>query len=407
MAHAASAFFNFNSDPAAGGLVKLYGIANWQASGGAGAATNGNDGFLEITPSSGNQRGAVVFADFDSGAIIKAFTFEADVRIGNGSSPPADGFSINYVRANDPVLSDVAAGGDPASDGGIWATGPNCEANLPEEGTQTGISVGFDAWSSGGNAPYCNEADQSIGPDIVGVDVRVDGNLVLQFPTPVLNGDCTDAASIQTGPTDGTGTPDGLCWAHLKVVLDTNAMLSVFWKNTLILSNYSTTYQASPSRLVVAGRTGGAWEYQHVDNIAISTIAVPVQPVAVTNSPTAGIQTTSATLGGGVVGNSGDLAGVTIFYGPTDGGTNAGAWAQSTYLGLQSGAFSNTVSGLSFNTLYYFTAQATNSGGDDLGLTFALLPDPGADSGQRYEFARFRSNDFLRDTGGPGAFNRW
>src|ERR1051326_1122315 len=103
MAHAASAFFNFNSDPAAGGLVKLYGIANWQSSGGAGAATNGNDGFLEITPSSGNQRGAVVFADFDSGAIIKAFTFEADVRIGNGSSPPADGFSINYVRANDPV----------------------------------------------------------------------------------------------------------------------------------------------------------------------------------------------------------------------------------------------------------------------------------------------------------------
>src|SRR6266853_1486582 len=243
---AGSAFFDFNADPTSSGLVTLYGSATWQPTGGVGATTNANDGYLQVTPSSAGQRGAVVFADFDNGQVIEAFTFEADVRIGNGSTPPADGFSISYVRANDPVLSDVAGGGNPAVDGNIWATGPNCEANLPEEGTQTGISVGFDSWASGGNPPYCNEADQSIGPDIIGVDVRVDGNLVLQFPTPTLNGACDDPSSIQTGPTDTSGTPDGLCWAHLKVVLDTNAMLSVYWKNTPILSNYQTTYQPSP-----------------------------------------------------------------------------------------------------------------------------------------------------------------
>ena len=187
--------------------------------------------------------------------------------------------------------------------------------------------------------------------------------LVLQFPTPTLNGDCTDPTSIQTGPQDGTGTPNGLCWAHVKVVLDTNALLNVYWKNTLILSNYQTSYLPSPGRLVFAGRTGGAWEYHHVDNIAISTVAAPVLPVAVTNSPASDIQTTSATLGGKVSGKSGDLAGVTFFYGTTDGKTNAAAWAHSVYAGIQGGAFSNTVNGLSLNTLYYFTAIATNGGG--------------------------------------------
>src|SRR5215472_11833737 len=92
---AGSASFNFNSNPTTSGLLTLYGSANWQSSGGAGASTNASDGFIEVTPSAGGQVGAVVFADFDNGAIIKAFTFEADVRIGNGTAQPADGFSIS------------------------------------------------------------------------------------------------------------------------------------------------------------------------------------------------------------------------------------------------------------------------------------------------------------------------
>src|SRR6266568_6011359 len=76
-ANAGSAFFNFNTNPVSG-LLSLYGSATWQSSGGAGAATNTTDGYLQITPSATGQRGAVVFADFDGGAAIKGFTFEAD-----------------------------------------------------------------------------------------------------------------------------------------------------------------------------------------------------------------------------------------------------------------------------------------------------------------------------------------
>jgi len=32
------------------------------------------------------------------------------VKIGNGSGTPADGFSIAYVRANDPILTTQGAG---------------------------------------------------------------------------------------------------------------------------------------------------------------------------------------------------------------------------------------------------------------------------------------------------------
>jgi hypothetical protein len=108
----------------------------------------------------------------------------------------------------------------------------------------------------------------------------------------------------------------------VKVVLDTNALLNVFWKNTLILSNYQTSYLPSPGQLVFAGRTGGAWENHHVE---ISPLHHSGARAArgVSNSPATAVQTTSATLGGSILPLVGSLAGVTIFYGPSDGGTNA------------------------------------------------------------------------------------
>jgi hypothetical protein len=106
------------------GLWQLYGNANWHSSGGAGASTNGADGYIEVTPSPAISAAPLWFADFDNGQMIKAFTFEADCAHWQLVVPLRQmAFSISYVRANDPVLADVASGGNPATDNNIWADG--------------------------------------------------------------------------------------------------------------------------------------------------------------------------------------------------------------------------------------------------------------------------------------------
>ncbi|HWV99323.1 MAG TPA: hypothetical protein VNZ64_06460 [Candidatus Acidoferrum sp.] len=249
---ATTVLFDFNSDPSAGGLATVYGSAGWVGTDGAGVATNGLDGYLQITPAVNSQVGAILFSDFDNGAIVGGLHFEADVRIGNGSSTPADGFSICYARATDPALSNPTAEGTYASGTG--------NALGPEEGTTTGISVGFDAFNNAAGDP-------------VGLDVRVDG--VLQtFPLPTLNGSATDTTSIQTGPNDGTFSRTLLGWAHLVVDLSTSGLLNVYYKGSHILTDYATSYIPGPGRLLVAGRTGGLNEYQDIDNIAITTVTI-------------------------------------------------------------------------------------------------------------------------------------
>ena len=88
----------------------------------------------------------------------------------------------------------------------------------------------------------------------------------------------------------------------------------------------------------------------------------------VTNLPAAAIQPTSATLAGSVLSSGGFAPTITIYYGPSNGGTNAGSWANSVNVGVQTGPFSQPISGLSPNTTYYYTANAVNYAGSSWAL---------------------------------------
>src|SRR5258705_6443180 len=72
----------------------------------ANQSTNGYLAITQTTPllSAHGMRSGIIFDDFDAGLVVAGFTFTCDVRIGAGSDSPADGFSLNFVRANDPVI---------------------------------------------------------------------------------------------------------------------------------------------------------------------------------------------------------------------------------------------------------------------------------------------------------------
>jgi hypothetical protein len=337
-AQAGSYTNNFNSASSTNGLnfggslwdgitTSHTGTAAWIKSGGAGpigGTTNGpvtgvaGDGYLQITFANDNcptnvafssyMCGAVLFNDFDPGEIVAGFTFECDLRIGNGNPNPADGFSINFVRTSDPILAALAAGdtfpqmnnGISPNGGQFRDNGSSGDTSLMEEGTSTGLAVGFDMWDSGdytipATPPAIGKWAPGFTHDQIGLDISVDdvliaaiemGNGTTQgrnndpygnaFTSTDPNGNAasTNWTEIETGPYDGTGCADSLSWCHFKVDLNpANGALNVWWKNHQILTNLTVSYLPGPGRLLMGARVGGNTANIAVDNIQITTIA--------------------------------------------------------------------------------------------------------------------------------------
>jgi hypothetical protein len=278
-AEAATVEFKFDSDPADiltiarggdnGTLSALAGA--WFPTGGStlqtgvDPSTNGYFAITQTTPTETvhGMRSVIVFDDFDSGMVVGGFTFAADLRIGGGIGNPADGFSLSFARANDSVVLNPA--------GGRFGDAPNGTAvNVPEEGTTTGLVLSFDAFANGGTDP-------------IGLTIKYDNVVVTNIPMTTLNGACEALNSIQTGPA-GTaalgrdGSIARLCWQPLSVNLGVDGLLSVAYKSNTLVTNLQLNYIPGPSRLVLAGRTGGSYQEQDIDNIRITTVT-PSSPI--------------------------------------------------------------------------------------------------------------------------------
>lgn len=255
LTHAGEVLYDFNTDPSA--AFQLFGNATpeWRADGGV-----NNSGYFKITDPVNSLSGVVILPDIDNGKVIQAFDFSVDIRVGDGTANPADGFSINYARAGDPVIT----------------TGQGFISGAAEEGTTTGLAIGFDTYDNGGG-------------DVVGIGVKVDGTTVFSKAYPTRNGAIGDKTSLQTGP-QGAGDFTSLAWEPFTVSLKTNGTLTITYKNDIVCSNLQTAFFPSAGRLVFAARTGGENEAHHIDNLHLKTIAATSPTVGVITGEACGFQ---------------------------------------------------------------------------------------------------------------------
>lgn len=343
-----SAYWDFKEDPTTGPTPLILlgngdGGGEWVPYDGADGP---DDGFLSITGPSRGRWAKIIFPDIDNGVTIAAFTFECMLRIGNGTASPADGFSINYARANDPTFTKDADGNYQA---GGWSgtvnepgsTGPGNMAGLAEEGTVTGLAIGFDCWNS--NSTLWPADLNGHLNDVIGISVRVDNKVVAQVPLTTLNGACDDTSSLQTGPQSEWGSTDWsvLCWQPFKVQLTEDGKLSIWWKGRAIVENLQVEFYPSAGRLVFGGRTGDAFQNQHIDNIRLTTIPADKALVGNASADAVSVTVTLEDAGASVVDQS--TVTMTVNGNPAtpltftkEGTTTTVKWTSPTY--LESGA---------------------------------------------------------------------
>ena len=245
--------FDFDDQLNLGGTIS--GDAQWQERGGL------NDTpYLSITDDSVNQRGSFTLPlDGNRYLSIGARTgeatsthdveniefshgdgymsFSAAVRIGGGPlTPRGHGISFSIVGPEDPTI---------VGDGNGYA-GINGETNMPEEGTTTGISISIDETQTG---PLPFSCETNVTNDVVGISLRIDGEIVGQAYLPHENGELENPVSLQTGPS--TGNISDLGWATLTLEAPTQGAnlgnTNITWKGGHVEFGYCPEPRTSSS----------------------------------------------------------------------------------------------------------------------------------------------------------------
>ena len=139
-------------------------------------------------------------------------------------------------------------------------------------------------------------------------------------------------------------------------------ILAWYTNNVLAVGATNTSYTTPP---VSAGFTNVAVVARNANgsttNAASITVVAPELP-EVESDVASNLQPGSAELSGQIVSTGNATTTVNLYYGTSNGGTNAAGWANVVPLGAQTGAFSQLVT-LTASTNYYFTFEALNSVG--------------------------------------------
>ena len=143
------------------------------------------------------------------------------------------------------------------------------------------------------------------------------------------------------------------------VQLEGHTMLGYGYNSTGNVVYVHDTWDYSSHTMTWGGTYNGMQHY------GVTVMRLQVIPPSVTNSTGAtNITVTGARLSGEVTTTGGASPTFHIYWGPTDGGTTPGGWANDVNLGVKpAGALYADISGLAVNTTYYYRSYAVNSGG--------------------------------------------
>jgi hypothetical protein len=205
----------------------------------AGSGGVSDSGALQLTTDAPDQAGALIIPDLAGGAPVYGLTAQFDLLL-RSVETPADGFSFNFA-------SDIPE--DPTSS----------PPRGLEEGTGSGLTVGFDTYDNGGG-------------EAPSIDLIYNNTTVASAKV--------SRSFIMTGDT----------YAPVVIHLENDGTVDVAYKGAIIHDNVLVPGFSSiaEGRFALAARTGGASADQWVDNLRITTVTtagslrLTTEPVAQT-----------------------------------------------------------------------------------------------------------------------------
>ena len=165
----------------------------------------------------------------------------------------------------------------------------------------------------------------------------------------------TDRITITTGAVSGGGNQNNPRFYETSISLS-----NVLGNANKPISSISFGQAVGSLANGLAGATA-VYAVSGISNAAQASLTF--SPATIAGLPATSITTTNAIANGQVNPTGNDAPFITLYYGATDGGTDPNAWQNNVPLGWEAGAFSQVISGLPFNTSFYYTFQAVNVAG--------------------------------------------
>ena len=344
--------------------------------------------------------GAKVFAGTDG--VVGTNTFTGNLTFASGAAANFD-LSSSAAGANDKIILTGASG---VLTGGGANIGIKCGATLDQSdytlfnlaGGSASIVGGFNAapvWTGTTPTNATAYAIATIGNSVV---LHYSGGAT---NLPAVTNLAASSVFVMTATANGLVTSTGGQIPAVKIYFGTSngGTNAGAWTTNVSLGLQGGAFAAALSNLtanttyyfaaVASNAAGVTWAMP-----ARSFTTAAGNPPVITNFPASNVQGASAILNGQVVSVGVGTPNVTLYYGASNGGTNALAWANNIYLGAQSGSYSVTAMGLVTNTTYYFTAAAVNADGTTWAqpaLAFTTLPTAPVVSVTTYHYDNARS----------------